>query len=93
MSNPTPVITTIETVLDNIAPFVPMLAQKIPAKVRTGLYIGLPIAGALFDALAPQLGIRGTVVALVDVADSLILGAVAVGNTPRPPKRTKRTKP
>lgn len=89
MSSPVPVEQTIETILDDIAPIVPLLAQKIPNGVRASLYAGLPVAGALFDTFAPRFGVSGTAVAIVDLVDAFLLGVVALGNTPRPAKKAK----
>lgn len=85
MSNtsPSPVVTEVETILSDIAPVIPRLAQKIPAKIRGALYIGIPISVTVFDSVAPSLHIGSTVVAVTNAVALFVESFVAVGNTPK----------
>lgn len=83
MSNTAPVVAEVETILSDIAPIVPKLAQKIPTKIRGALYIGIPVAITVFDSVAPSLHIAEVAVAITDAVSAFVLGFVAVGNTPK----------
>lgn len=82
MSNTAPVVTEVETILSDIAPIVPKLAQKIPSKVRAGLYVLAPIAVSVFDVIATG-HLSTSAIAITDAVASFVVSFVAVGNTPK----------
>lgn len=84
MSNTTPktaaVESTITTVLDDVAPFIPRLAQRIPTKVRIAAY---PLGGAaltIFNSEAGLMHVSDLAVWIVDAVATVALSALTVGN-------------